>query len=458
MSFNSLEFWFFFGVVFSLYVSLRRERQNLLLLAASYIFYFSIARAFVLLLLLTTCLDFYCALAIGREASPGRRRAFLVFSLAGNFAVLVLFKYFPIFGAHGFWASVAPVGLSFYILQSVSYVVDVYRGERPPHRNFREYALYIAFFPQLLAGPIERASQMLPQIQQDRAVTGEGVRRGLWLCFWGLVEKSVISDNIQDRILNHYLPITNGLAMSIVLWAACIRVYCDFDGYSNIARGLASLLGFQLAPNFNLPTIAVSAQDLWRRFHITFFRWIKDYIFRPLRSGLGVPAAPALLLAFLFSGLWHQLSLPFLVWGLYQGSILLLSEVPAVVIRPIYQAATGLPRLAMRAAGMLATKFLMGIGVAFFISGSVPAALSLLKPVFTLGSWQFTNEVAQIFLLYFFFNLPRYCTELPQILRGNLLAPLQISPAWRAGLGFLLLLYLVLYGVTSAEKFVYFQF
>lgn len=472
MTFNSIEFWVFFAFVFSLYLRLGQRKQNWILLAASYGFYFSIARFFVLLLCFTTVFDFFCGKMIAQASTPGRRRGYLLLSILSNISVLLVFKYLDFFSAHvsqifgtgtsGVVFNLAvPIGLSFYILQSISYVIDVYRGDCKAHGRLSEYALYIAFFPQLLAGPIERASRMLPQFGSARAVTNESWKAGLWLCFWGLIEKCVVSDNLQARIITPYFQsgnASNGLSTLLVLWSCSMRIYLDFDGYSNIARGVARLMGFDLSANFFLPNYAVSSKDLWRRFHITFYRWARDYIYIPLVKNLRLPVWVALPVVFILSGLWHQVSWTFVCWGAFEAAVILLSEIPGRFLAPIYAATRGLPKFLLTVAGLMSTKFFRAISTAFFVAESVPAAMDSVRPVLQLASWRLDREFLGILFLFLFFTLPLRPVEFLQLRKNRLLAPLELPPPFFAALLFFLAIFWLLYGVNTAQRFVYFQF
>lgn len=475
MFFNSLEFWLFFGFVFAAYAALRPRirAQNVCLLLASYVFYFSIARGFVLLLLATTLFDFWCGNRIEQTRADWARRAYLFFSVLINVALLVFFKQLFLFSAQlaaFFGAShygqaalgpALPIGISFYTLQSISYVVDVYRRQYRPHQSLLDYALYISFFPQLLAGPIERAAKMIPQFSLSRTITAGGLRDGLWLCLWGLFEKCVVSDNLQARIISPYFaqgPGTNGLASLLVLCIFCMRIYCDFDGYSNIARGLARMMGFDLSVNFLLPGYAVSTKDFWRRFHVTFYQWIRDYVFLPLVKSLGLPAVLALVAAFVVSGLWHQFSWAFVCWGLYQAVIILACELPGKFLAPIYEAARGLRWLAMTIFGIISVRVLQGFAVAFFVSPSVGAALAKIYPVLDFGGWRLDSTVAGITLLYLFFRVPYFLVEIAQLRRNDMLAPMRLPMVRRSALVALVIIYFVVFGGIDAQKFVYFHF
>ena len=220
---------------------------------------------------------------------------------------------------------ILPVGISFYTFQTMSYTIDVYRGKINPTSRWDDFALYVAFFPQLVAGPIERASRLLPQIQAPRRVTAEHIYQGGWLIFWGLFQKVFVADNMAilvDRVFSGEL--TSPLDILMGVYAFAFQIYGDFAGYSNIARGLASLMGFKLMTNFRTPYFSASPSEFWRRWHISLSTWLKDYLYIPLGGNRGKPARVIrnLLIVMVLGGLWHGAAWHFVVWGLYQGVLL----------------------------------------------------------------------------------------------------------------------------------------
>ena len=306
MLFNSFQFAYFFLILFPIYWLLPHRPQNLLLLAASYYFYSCWNWHFTSLLLISTVMDYFCGLAVDREQEPRRRKIVVALSMALNLGFLGYFKYCNFF-AESFQAMARPVGwhvsmthleialpigISFYTFQSMSYVIDVYRKEIPPTKNFFDFAAFVSFFPHLVAGPIMRPTTLLPQIQQKRKFNLIQFYDGCYLIFWGLTKKVVVADNlapIVDDLFNRYQTIDGGLAL-VAIFAFAWQIYCDFSGYTDAARGISKCLGFELALNFNLPYFATSPQDFWRRWHISLSKWLQDYLYftprRQPRAGL----------------------------------------------------------------------------------------------------------------------------------------------------------------------------
>lgn len=339
MIFQSVDYLVFFVVVFAGYWMLPHRGQNILLLAASYFFYGYVHPWYLAVVMLTTVVDFTSARMI--EILPEKKRLFLGATLTANFGVLATFKYFGFFvsNIHAALALAGwripewtlhlalPVGISFYTFQNVAYVVDVFRGETRACRNFLDYALFGTFFPQLVAGPIERAKHLLAQVGNARQFSFASVQSGLLLILWGLFKKLVIADNLAVLANKAF-----GLEHSsfAIVWAGVfafsIQIYADFSAYTDIARGSARLLGFSLIQNFNHPYIANSPADFWRRWHISLSNWFRDYVYIPLGGGraskLGV--ARNVMITFLISGLWHGASWNFILWGFYWGLLLVL--------------------------------------------------------------------------------------------------------------------------------------
>jgi alginate O-acetyltransferase complex protein AlgI len=341
MIFHSLTYLVFLALVLALYWSLPRRAQNLMLICASYVFYGWEHPWFLLPLWASTLVDYGCAL--GMDAFPRQRRLFLITSIAASVALLATFKYFGFaieninalltnFGAEPIRTTfrlVLPAGLSFYTFQSIGYVVDVYRGRVKAVRDLPDYALYVTFFPQLVAGPIERAAHMLPQYRSVRKLDAEVWRVALGLMLWGYFKKVVIADNAAV-VVNKIFAVT-GTSFPIVwagVFAFAVQIYADFSGYTDIARGTARLLGIDLMVNFNHPYLASSPADFWRRWHISLSTWLRDFIYIPLggsRCGT-LRNSFNLLATFTLSGLWHGASWNYVLWGVYWGVLILLQR------------------------------------------------------------------------------------------------------------------------------------
>ncbi|QDV32853.1 MBOAT family O-acyltransferase [Tautonia plasticadhaerens] len=305
MLFNSLAFAAFFAVVFALYWALgRRHRaQNAVLLAAGYAFYGCWDWRFLGLLVLSTVVDYGCGLAVARVDAPRARGLVLGLSLAVNLGVLGFFKYCDFFTGSlqvlldrvGVEASLPvldvllPIGISFYTFQSMAYVIDVYRRHVAPTRDLLQFAVFVSFFPHLVAGPIMQPRTLLPQVARPRRFDLDQFYRGAHLIAWGLVKKVVVADNlapIVDDLFGRWASIDGGLAL-LAVYAFAFQIYCDFSGYTDMARGVARCLGFELALNFNLPYFAASPREFWQRWHISLSQWLRDYLYIPLGGSRG---------------------------------------------------------------------------------------------------------------------------------------------------------------------------
>jgi D-alanyl-lipoteichoic acid acyltransferase DltB (MBOAT superfamily) len=336
MIFTSFAYAIFLALVVTVYWALRqRQAQNLFLLAASYVFYGWVTPWFCLLIAAATVTAYGCCR--GMAAFPAQRKRFLLISLCVNLGLLALFKYFNFFienvqlllDALGLGIQPAalrlalPAGISFYTFQLVGCCVDVYRGQTQARKNFADFALFASFFPLLLSGPIERANSLLPQIEQDRRWSWDVFNAAWLLLLAGLFKKLVIADNLAfyaDKVFMLENP--GPLLLLVGTFAFSVQIYADFSGYTDLARGSARLLGFELTSNFNFPYFAVSPSDFWRRWHISLSTWIRDYIYIPLggsRQNSRLGYAAAILATMSLCGLWHGAAWTFVLWGLYHG-------------------------------------------------------------------------------------------------------------------------------------------
>src|SRR5262245_19403814 len=341
MLFNSFLFPPFLAVVLGLYYLLRLRWQNLMLLVASYFFYACWDWRFLGLLLLSTCTDWTLANLISRQADRGVARWYVAASVVVNLTFLGFFKYFNFFvdslnallGATGLdpvglhLRVILPVGISFYTFQSISYIVDVYRGDVEPASNPIDFALFVAFFPHMVAGPIMHSRALLPQIQRPRHTTLAQVREGCWLMLWGFFKKLVVADNlapIVNQIYGSPEP-SSGVMVLVGTYCFAYQIYCDFSGYTDIARGVAKLLGIELMLNFNQPYLAVNPSDFWRRWHISLSTWLRDYMYIALGGNRGGKFLTYrnLMLTMVLGGLWHGAAWNFVLWGFYHGALLI---------------------------------------------------------------------------------------------------------------------------------------
>src|ERR1039457_442008 len=338
MLFNTTQFFLFLAVVLVLFYTAPRPWRKYLLLAASYYFYASWNAKFILLLLTLTAIDYGAGRWLERVAPGPRRQGALIFSLAANLGFLGFFKYYNFLAAnlalamgrpaHSFFLEIVlPLGISFHTFQSMSYVVDVYRGQQPAVRNPIDYALFICFFPQLVAGPIVRARDFFRDLWGWQPPSPGDVSRGVFLIALGLTKKMAFADQFA-KVANGYFGAVAAHPGAPAAWsgvfAFALQIYFDFSGYTDMAIGMAKLLGFHFPINFRRPYLAASMTDFWRRWHISLSSWLRDYLYIPLGGSRGGRwfTYRNLMLTMLLGGLWHGASWNFLIWGGYQGALL----------------------------------------------------------------------------------------------------------------------------------------
>lgn len=401
MIFNSLEYFFFLPFIFALYWVLLKKKlfyQNIFILAASYFFYGLWSWRFLTLLFASTVLDYLYGFGVN-SASVRRAKFFLWLSLLNNLGILLIFKYFDFFAAElqlflsklGVFVSLPilnlalPIGISFYTFHGMSYVFDVYRKKLSPVRNIIDYSVFVSFFPLLVAGPIERASHLLPQIQSPRTFNYVQAVSGVKLIVWGLFKKIVIADNLAP-IVNYAFENTeqtNGVTLIVGAIAFSFQIYGDFSGYSDIALGSAKLLGFELLSNFKFPYFSRNIAEFWRRWHVSLSTWFRDYLYLPMGGSRTnkVQTVRNVFVVFLVSGFWHGASWNFIAWGLIHASLFLLLSGVKNNKDEIIANTRGLPNF-REVAQMLSTFFAVTMAWVFFRAENIQHAIVYVKKIF----------------------------------------------------------------------------
>jgi alginate O-acetyltransferase complex protein AlgI len=350
MLFHSIDFFIFFIFFYSLYLTLPHIYQNRLLLIASYVFYGSWDWRYLSLLVISTTVDFFCGIKIQDTDSKSNKKKFVAISIFVNLSILGVFKYYNFFAEnfkflleptglviHPYFLDVAlPLGISFYTFQTMSYSIDVCRGKLKPARNYFDFALYVSFFPQLIAGPIERGVRLLPQILNKRELNKEKIYQGFYLILWGIFLKVFVADNlakVADPVFENFAAY-DGADILIAVYAFSVQIYCDFGGYSLMAIGLGLTMGIQLMENFRRPYFSKNISDFWRRWHISLSSWFRDYMFSPfyiylgslkvfrklsLKKRHGIVFFLALLSTEFLLGMWHGAGWNFGFFGIYHG-------------------------------------------------------------------------------------------------------------------------------------------
>lgn len=466
MLFNTAQFFLFFVIITALFYTVPRAMRRYLLLAGSYIFYASWNWKFVPLLLTITLIDYASAIWMERFKDPARRKAFLILSLAVNLGFLGFFKYFNFGGsllaqamgkpADAFFLQIVlPIGISFHTFQSISYVVDVYRGEQPAIRDIIDYALFIAFFPQLVAGPIVRAQEFFEDYFHWLRPTKEEVLRGaLWMLL-GLTKKMALADQFALIADAYFGKLTAHPGMAAAwsgVFAFAMQIFFDFSGYTDMAIGMALILGYHFPVNFMRPYLAFSITDFWHRWHISLSRWLRDYLYIPLGGNRGgeLKTYRNLMLTMLLGGLWHGASVNFIIWGGYHGALLSLER---IVGRKKFLMPPSILLYPFRA---LLTFVLVCVGWVFFRAATLADSTYVLQQMFR-GGFHRSEVLIPGWLLVFvgFAFLTAIAEErwewIERMPRGRALAYVAMMVA--------LLFSVELFGVTEqAVPFIYFQF
>lgn len=345
MLFNSLEFALFFPIVTILFFMLPHKFRWLLLLLASCFFYMFFKPIYILILILTIVIDYYAGIWIGRTEDKRKRKRLLLLSIIANVGVLVVFKYYNFLidninvvmntlhstGKIPMLNIILPIGLSFHTFQAMSYTIEVYRGNQKPEKHFGIYALYVMFYPQLVAGPIERPQNILHQFHEVKKFNYDNFKSGLILMAWGFFKKCVIADRLAMFVGDVYGNVNEHHGIPVIIATAffALQIFCDFSGYSDIAIGSARCMGYDLMTNFDRPYLATSISEFWRRWHISLSTWFRDYVYIPL-GGNRVSKSRwylNLVIVFTVSGIWHGANWTFMIWGFLHGIYLVVENV-----------------------------------------------------------------------------------------------------------------------------------
>ena len=472
MVFNSFHFVVFFVVVYSLYRLLPHRQQNWLLLVASYYFYGSWDWRFLGLLAASTLVDYYCGLYIDRQAQPARRKIAVAASLTFNLSMLGFFKYFNFFAdslqrmLHGFGFQadyvtlniLLPIGISFYTFITMSYVIDVYRREVPACRSLPDFALFVSYFPHLVAGPILRADVLLPQIQSPRQVRGSQIRDGLWLILFGAFKKIFVADNlahIADAIFNG--GAASPAQVLIGTYAFAFQIYGDFSGYSDIARGTSLLMGIELNLNFRFPYFVRSAPEFWRHWHISLSTWLRDYLYIPLGGNRRGPMRTKvnLALTMILGGLWHGAAWTYVLWGVYQGVLLMAFRTADELLasRPWRWLSSPVAQVI----GIILMFHLTCYGWLIFRANSVGQIWQMTSSLFGISSAAASGVGLQAVQLTFY-AAPLLILHAYEAWRADVMALPKIAVPLRYALCLALFYLTAFFGEFGGAQFIYFRF
>ena len=414
MLFHSIDFLVFFPIVVLLHFVMPKKLRMYWLLASSYYFYMCWNPAYSLLMLTSTAITYLSGLLIAGTQQKNRKKLFVGLSFGINLTILFFFKYYQ-FAADSLVAAFSaagieiraprldvllPVGISFYTFQALSYTMDVYRDELPAEKNFFRYALFVSFFPQLVAGPIERSKNLLHQLEKPASFSFERMRSGLLMMLWGFFQKLVIADRaaiLVDTVYNSYQGYV-GYPLLVATLLFAVQIYCDFNGYSCIAIGAADILGVKLMQNFRQPYFATNIGDFWRRWHISLSTWFRDYLYFPMggsRCGW-LKRSVNLLVTFVVSGAWHGASWTYIIWGalngVFQVAERLMRGLPGWFRKRFSLEDRYSQSFSRRLLKTLITFLLINLTWVFFRAETFAAACDILERMFSINNlWIFTD-------------------------------------------------------------------
>lgn len=464
MLFNSLQFLIFFIIVSLLYYSLNHRGRIWLLLLGSCYFYLAFKPIYIFILLITILVDYFAGIWIGK-AQGKKRLLLLVLSLITNIGFLGFFKYFNFLNGNlsallgvfqiqnplPFYEYLLPIGLSFHTFQAMSYTIEVYRGNQKPEKDFVIYSLYVMFYPQLVAGPIERPQNLLPQFHTYFKYDFENIKAGLMLMAWGMFKKVVIADRLSQMVDYCYdqPQAHSGLTLLVASIFFSIQIYCDFSGYSDIAIGAARLMGFKLMNNFDAPYLSKSIGEFWRRWHISLSTWFKDYLYIPLGGSRvsDVRKYFNYFIVFLISGFWHGAAWTFIIWGGLHGFFQVVGDLKNRIFK------NKLPRIPLLS--MLSTFGLVMLAWVFFRAKGLHNALVILKKML-IPTANYTDFKMPFTSPEFIF-----CWVLIAVLFLKDIYVRQISTTNTSGfyvkfIGLAVACYFL--GIFTSNQFIYFQF
>ena len=468
MLFNSIVFLIFFSIFFFLFYFLNGINRKILLFLGSCIFYMWFIPVYILILFLTILIDYYAAKKIEDSNSPAAKKRLLLFGIINTCLVLFVFKYCNFFidnfNALGFhklsnWNIILPIGLSFHTFQSLSYVIEVYRGNIKAERNLLNYSNFVMMFPQLVAGPIERANNLLPQLKTcDHKISYKDFSTGFYRFFWGLFKKTVVADTLSrfvDAAYNNY-QFQPGSMLLVATIFFSIQIYCDFSGYSDMAIGVARMLGFKFKENFTLPYFSKSITEFWKRWHVSLSSWLKDYLYISLggnRWGKWLTYRNVML-TMLIGGFWHGASWNFIIWGGLNGAYLSLEK--------LFNLSKFHSRnIIAKGIRVFYVFMLFSFSLIFFRAATFQQSLTIIKAItfnFSLHKfhfWDLSIYPAVIFgigilFMFEYFVLRRYTfDELFEKKNGVLLL---------SGFTLFFIFLILLLGNSNGSQFIYFQF
>lgn len=471
MVFNSFEFLLFFPIVLFAFYSTKPQFRWVLLLAASYYFYMSWNPAYIILIILSTLIDYVLALKIEQSDSQKHKKYLLITSMVMNLGMLFFFKYFnffndqvaAVFGVFDMTYEapvldvLLPIGISFYTFQTMSYTIDVYRGYSKAEKNLGYFALYVAYFPQLVAGPIERAKRLLPQLKKDNKIDITDVQFGLNKIAYGFFKKVVVADNVSMYVNSVYANLEGytGLTIFVANLLFFIVLYCDFSGYSDIAIGTARLMGMRLMENFNRPILSSSVTEFWQKWHISLSSWLRDYVYMEVKgeNKSEYQRAFALLLTFTLVGFWHGASWTFVLFGVAHGLFMILENFGSAfrIRNPLLDSFPAVKHWSNVVVTMLVIILISG---PFFRAQNLDDSWLMFGKIFTLeGGFNMKDLLGGILVSDFLL-----CLFVIFLFFLSYLLPRNLNLKYNTLFLVLTTVIIILFGTNEALQFVYFQF
>ncbi len=480
MLFNSIEFLIFFPVVTLLYFLLPHKIRWFLLLISSCIFYMAFVPKYILILGITIVVDYFAGIIISRMQG-NNKRIFLIVSLITNIGMLFVFKYFNFFNENikhladllnwnypiASLSIILPIGLSFHTFQSMSYIIEVYRGKQQPEKHFGIYALYVMYYPQLVAGPIERPQNMLWQFHKEHSFDAQRVSDGLKLMAWGLFKKVVIADNLALVVNSVYGNPTsvNGFSLVIATYFFAFQIFCDFSGYTDIARGASRVMGIELMQNFKRPYFSKTISEFWRRWHISLSSWFTDYVYIPLGGNRCAKWKwfRNTMIVFLLSGLWHGANWTYVIWGGLNGFYLIFAIISKNVRGRItkWTGIDNFPNI-NKAIKVFCTFNLICFSWIFFRASSFTQAITIIKRIFMDFSLKIDIGRAGVSR----YQLALCCGVIAlllvvQLFQRNRKIINELNNrhvAFRWVIYYSALICIIIFGIFNTNSFIYFQF
>lgn len=470
MLFNSFQFLVFFPLVAITYFIIPSKFRVVFLLLASYYFYMNWKPVYAVLIFISTIITWLCGILIQKEEKNNRKKSYLAFSLLINFGILFFFKYFNFVNdtIYGLLEALSlrwevpnfdillPVGISFYTFQAVGYTIDVYRKDLKAEKSILVYALFVSFFPQLVAGPIERAKNLLPQFHQRKYFSLDNLKQGLSLIIWGLFMKVVVSDRIGLYVDATYNNVGdhNGVSLSLATILFSFQIYCDFAGYSNIAIGTAKIIGFDLMTNFKRPYFSRTIAEFWHRWHISLSTWFRDYLYIPL-GGNRVSKSRTylnLFITFVVSGIWHGANWTFVIWGTLHGLF--------NIVQKYTHCDKGLKQMRfLIALSMISVNYsLVTFAWIFFRANSLGDAWLIIEKIFSFQGSLYLGTISTI--IYGGLGLLLLVIkEIREEFFPKRLKFFSSQNPWSYSLSHALIILIILsFGVFNGGQFIYFQF